>query len=111
MNLYKNKVIKLLCGIHPLPSLFSKVGSAPAFLEMIHLSQTIVILEHPSFDSFPSRFPSFSSRISKENSCEKRPNKNTFRNPFFFLFPHGKSLQFSVSFSGSEKVNSMGKER
>ena len=111
MNLYKNKVIKLLCGIHPLPSLFSKVGSAPAFLEMIHLSQTIVILEHPSFDSFPSRFPAFPHEFQKKTVAKKGRTKTHFGTLFFFLFPHGKSLQFSVSFSGSEKVNSMGKER
>ena len=84
-------MIKLLCGIHPLPSLFSKVGSAPAFLEMIHLSQTIVILEHPSFDSFPSSFPAFPYEFQK-NSCEKRSNKNTFRNRFFFPFSSWQKL-------------------
>lgn len=91
-------MIKLLCGIHPLPSLFSKVGSAPAFLEMIHLSQTIVILEHPSFDSFPSNFPAFPYEFQKKQLRKKVEQKH-FGTLFFFPFSSWqKFVVFGVFF-------------
>lgn len=71
----KTKWLKLWCGIHhPRPSLFSKVGSAPAFLE------------HPSFDSFPWSFPAVPYEFQKKTVAKKGRTKTHFGTVFFSFF-------------------------
>lgn len=74
-NLYKNKVIKAM------------MWDSSSTTLLIFKSWECTRLFGASFLwQLPMKLPSCSLRISKKNSCEKRSNKNTFRNRFFFSF-------------------------